>query len=412
MEIRLLTEKEIDEMEELYVKNWRARYKGIIADKILDTITLDRYSKIWKDYITKENNGIFGAFENDIFLGFGVFTPDEEKENTLYLDSLYIEDGYKGKGIGTKIINHLKEYAKGKGFKDVRISIMSGNDRTRNLYTKIGAIHLNDYTSYETKCGKLYWDIEILGNRKLLDRGSKKLEGTDEQLLILKIVEQYIKESKLNALYQLFTRKETNPKDIIKIGIEAQPLTHREKEGNTYLDLAMGSIKRRGNTESGIELDTTNKEQDFVFCEAKWKSDLSVGVSKCSIRNQLQRVIENALIFAGENFKGNIFVTLITPELYKQHYELGLNTRFYSCKYAEYKGNIRGIFLRELDLIKALGVIPFNDEKVTERKSKYREIVEKNLDKLILNWVTFEELLTEISNDILKKEYEKHNREE
>lgn len=412
MEIRLLTEKEIDEMEELYVKNWRARYKGIIADKILDTITLDRYSKIWKDYITKENNGIFGAFENDIFLGFGVFTPDEEKENTLYLDSLYIEDGYKGKGIGTKIINHLKEYAKGKGFKDVRISIMSGNDRTRNLYTKIGAIHFNDYISYETKCGKLYWDIEILGNRKLLDRGSKKLEGTDEQLLILKIVEQYIKESKLNALYQLFTRKETNPKDIIKIGIEAQPLTHREKEGNTYLDLAMGSIKRRGNTESGIELDTTNKEQDFVFCEAKWKSDLSVGVSKCSIRNQLQRVIENALIFAGENFKGNIFVTLITPELYKQHYELGLNTRFYSCKYAEYKGNIRGIFLRELDLIKALGVIPFNDEKVTERKSKYREIVEKNLDKLILNWVTFEELLTEISNDILKKEYEKHNREE
>ncbi|MBM6823081.1 hypothetical protein H5986_10470, partial [Fusobacterium mortiferum] len=49
---------------------------------------------------------------------------------------------------------------------------------------------------------------------------------------------------------------------------------------------------------------------------------------------------------------------------------------------------------------------PFNDEKRIEKKSKYREIVEKNLDKLILNWVTFEELLAEISNDILKNEYE------
>lgn len=91
MEIRLLVEKEIDEMAELYVKSWRATYKGIIPDKILDTITLDRFSKIWKEYITKENNGIFGAFENDIFLGFGAFTPDEKMKNTLYLDSLHIK---------------------------------------------------------------------------------------------------------------------------------------------------------------------------------------------------------------------------------------------------------------------------------------------------------------------------------
>ena len=400
-------------MPEVYIKSWRATYKGIILDKILDTITVEKFSKIWKKYITKENNGIFGAFENDIFLGFGAFTPDEEMADTLYLDSLHIKDEYKGKGVGTKIINHLKEYARGKGYKGVSVSIISGNDRARNLYTKLGAVHLNDYNNYETKCEKLYWKLfqgegNMLGNLSLFNKiKQEKLEKADEQVLLSKIVEEYLKESKVEKLYELLTRgnSKITPSNI-KYGIEAQPLTHREKEGNTYLDLAMGSIKRRGSTESGIELDITNKEQDFVFCEAKWKSDLSVGVSKCSIRNQLQRVIENALIFAGENFKGNIFVTLITPELYKKHYELGLNTRFYSCKYFEYKGNIRGTFLRELDLIKELGVIPFNDEKRIEKKSKYREIVEKNLDKLILNWVTFEELLAEISNDTLKNEYE------
>lgn len=160
----------------------------------------------------------------------------------------------------------------------------------------------------------------MLGNLNLFNRiKQEKLEKADEQVLLSKIVEEYLKENKIEKLYELLTRgnSKITPSNI-KYGIEAQPLTHREKEGNTYLDLAMGSIKRRGSTESGIELDTTNREQDFVFCEAKWKSDLSVGVSKCSIRNQLQRVIENALIFAGENFKGNIFVTLITPELYKK----------------------------------------------------------------------------------------------
>ena len=35
-------------------------------------------------------------------------------KNTLYLDSLHIKDEYKGKGVGTKIINHLKEYTREK----------------------------------------------------------------------------------------------------------------------------------------------------------------------------------------------------------------------------------------------------------------------------------------------------------
>ncbi len=159
MEIRLLVEKEIDEMTELYVKSWRATYKGIIPDKILDTITMEKFDKIWKEYITKENNGIFGAFENGIFLGFGAFTQDEEMNEILYLDSLHIKDEYKGKGVGTGIINYLKEYAREKEYKGVSVSIMYGNDRARNLYIKLGAIHLNDYTNYETKCEKLYWKL-------------------------------------------------------------------------------------------------------------------------------------------------------------------------------------------------------------------------------------------------------------
>lgn len=251
----------------------------------------------------------------------------------------------------------------------------------------------------------------MLGNLNLFNKiKQEKLEKADEQLLLSKILNEYLKENKIVQLYGILTRGNSKI-DIsnIEYGIEAQPLTHRKGEGNTYLDLVMGNIKRREDTESGIELGRDNKEQDFVFCEAKWKGDLSVGVSKCSIRNQLQRVIENALIFAGENFKGNIFVTLITPKLYKTHYELGLNTRFYSYKYAEYKGDMREVFLRELDLIKELGVIPFKDEKGAKKNSKYRERIDKNLDKLILNWITFEELLTEVSNDILKIEYEKYS---
>ena len=240
----------------------------------------------------------------------------------------------------------------------------------------------------------------MLGNSELFEKiKDKNLKTSDEQLLLFKIVKEYLNDT--NTLYKLLTKQDR--KSHCEIAVEAQPLTSRTDERNSLLDLAMGSIKRRGTTTSGIDLDKNNEEQDFVFCEAKWKSDLSVGVTKCSFRNQLQRVIENALFFAGENFRGNIFVTLITPELYKKHYELGLYTRFYSYKYAEYKGNIKGTFLRELDLIQEANLIPF-------KNNKNRGIIEKNLDKFILNWITFEGLIENLSE--IKKSYNDINNKE
>lgn len=253
--------------------------------------------------------------------------------------------------------------------------------------------------------------VKVLGNKKLLER-KEKLKKADEQLLLIKIVNRYIEEEKLHILYNLLTGKELKKlDDWIKIAVEGQPLTHRVGEGNTYLDLAMGSIRKRENTESGIELDSDCNRLEFVFCEAKWKSDLSIGVSRCSIRNQLQRIIENSLIFAGEKYDGKIFVTLITPKIYKKHYDLRVNTRFYACKYREYSSNLKEVFLKELDLIRELGTIPFIDENEIYDRGKNQEIVEKNLDKLILNWVTFEELLDNISDDELKKEYQENNKE-
>ena len=109
---------------------------------------------------------------------------------------------------------------------------------------------------------------------------------------------------------------------------------------------------------------------------------------------------ENALVFAGKEFRGKIFVTLITPEFYKKHYELGLNTRFYSCKYAEYKSNIKGSFLRELNLI---------EDFIPLKNIQNKDIIKENLNKLFLNWITFEELM-ENSSSQLKIIYDEINK--
>lgn len=243
----------------------------------------------------------------------------------------------------------------------------------------------------EQKTASLNNKNSIIGPQSLIRRlRNTNLETEDEQLLLFKIVDIADKSEMIKEkLYDLLT--EGKSLENIEMGIEIQPPRIRKDEGNTYLDLAMGAIKRREKTESGIEL---KEKISFVFCEAKWRSDISCDVTYCSIRNQLQRVIENALLFAGDNYEGEIHVTLITPELYKENYENGVFTRFYAHKFKEYKDDIKRVFMRELDAIEKIDTIPL----ISKEKSK--EIISKNLEKLELHWVTFEDILKMIKESI------------
>jgi len=128
-------------------------------------------------------------------------------------------------------------------------------------------------------------------------------------------------------------REPTNP----KIWFEVLPIPPRKGEGETHLDLALGTIARRKGTESGIELDDV--ESPWVcFCEMKWYSDISTSVT-CDIhRNQLARIIENALCFQkSEKYTEKIHVTLVTPSIFRN---ASLKSRLYQYKFGEYNTNL------------------------------------------------------------------------
>lgn len=233
-------------------------------------------------------------------------------------------------------------------------------------------------------------------SEKLFSRlDAEDLKKDDEQLLLFKIIKAYsFNYSNKHLLYKLLTGYNSN--SILKIGLEVQPLTKRNNEGNTNLDLAMGNIQQRINTTSGIELGNSN--DSFLFCEAKWSSDISYGVKYCTIRNQLQRVIETALTFPNSSdFNGQIFVTLLTPELHKINFLDKINSRFYGYKYDEYLNNPTSTFLKEIRSNEISTKLPFKD-------NKYDKIVENNLKKLCLNWVTIEELIKNIPDKNLSNE--------
>lgn len=217
----------------------------------------------------------------------------------------------------------------------------------------------------------------------------------DEQLWTFLIACVYAKAGfdGIAKLAKLLTGSVQNVSDNQKIYFEALPGSPREDEGQTHLDLALGSIELREGTGSGIEL--SNDSYSWIcFCEMKWYSDISYNVSHDQRRNQLARVIENAICFQNRGkYAERVHVTLVTPRVF-----LGSDpkSRLYQYKFEEYSKNPLSI-KKDLDLCRLLK---------TDRKDwKYPDDVDKRISKLAFRHVSYEDLIENMPPSLSSEQF-------
>ncbi len=189
--------------------------------------------------------------------------------------------------------------------------------------------------------------------------------------------------------------------DNPRILLEAMPMSPRKKEGNTRLDLAIGTIRRRGETKGGIELNN-GSDSWICFCEMKMYSDLSHDVTHDPHRNQLARVAENALCFQCRGrYADRVYVALVTPKTFKC---APVKSRLYQYKFREYEAN-RGHLLKDIDSCRI-------DTRHDPQDWFYPQDMADRINRLELRWLTYEELFTKVPDSAisegLKKFQEKH----
>ena len=158
----------------------------------------------------------------------------------------------------------------------------------------------------------------------------------------------------------------------------------RLSEGNTHLDLAIGAIAKCGTTKSGIELNDWTTPW-VCFCEMKWDSDITLGVTHDPNRNQLARVIETALCFQIDGvYAVEIYVALVTPARFKDSVE---HPKEYSSTFKEYDADPARL-LQDLDSC------------VLQKRSgpdwQYPDHIAGRVERLNLRWPTFEDLFSKI----------------
>ena len=104
-----------------------------------------------KEVINKEyfdnlikNEEIYIAKVDKEIVGYIIFNI-KEKENPsmryrkqLNIDAICVDERYRGKGIGTKILENIKEIAKTKGCTDLYLTVNQENENAIKVYEKFG----------------------------------------------------------------------------------------------------------------------------------------------------------------------------------------------------------------------------------------------------------------------------------
>lgn len=177
------------------------------------------------------------------------------------------------------------------------------------------------------------------------------------------------------------------------IYFEGQPKSpYIRIEGNSYIDMALGALKRREKTQSGLAYSKGNGNE-VCFVEAKYLSDLSTKTEHSPIRNQMERVIENLLVLEDTcDYPENVVFTLLTPRVFKKEF----GSRIYSYKYREYEEKLG----KDNDyLAKKIEFKIDYDNKRFEHSKTDRYILDR-LNALKINWVTFEDIFEMYSKDL------------
>ena len=163
--IRNIKEDDLPDVIEIQINGWKNAYSGIIDDSFLNSMNKEKQLERRKqDY---QKGYFIVAVQNNQIVGFSRYDDKIVSDDSEGYDSeiiaLYVKPDIKGIGIGTKIINYIKNDLKQKGNKKMIIWCLKENFPSRKFYEKMGGTIVNEHyiTFGEKKYPEVAFGFEL-----------------------------------------------------------------------------------------------------------------------------------------------------------------------------------------------------------------------------------------------------------
>lgn len=141
MELKIAEYSDYERIATLHAQSWSQFYDGILGRDFLDNEVLDERKAIWQTRLINPpfNQHVLLIEEGGLLCGFICAFGNHDFEKGTIIDALHIDNAYRGKGLGVKLLNELAQWI-AHYFPDngVYLEVMKGNQQAIDFYQYLG----------------------------------------------------------------------------------------------------------------------------------------------------------------------------------------------------------------------------------------------------------------------------------
>lgn len=147
MRFRQANETDANAIGILHVASWRETYIGILPDKVLDRLSVEARSAMWRavlgDSATWDGTNVFVAENGSDIVGFGACGDQRSAELGKQgfdgeIGAIYVLGAQQRAGVGKHLMRLMARSLLGRGRKAASLWVVRENVRARAFYELLG----------------------------------------------------------------------------------------------------------------------------------------------------------------------------------------------------------------------------------------------------------------------------------
>jgi len=137
---RPATNEDIPLIQDLSARIWREHYPGIISHEQIDYMLGKMYATdVIRDEITNKGYRYIIVAGGTIPIGYIAYCH-EEKTRAVMISKIYLLPSFHGKGIGRKMLGHVKDNALKTGAQTLYLFVNKNNVKAIATYERFGFV--------------------------------------------------------------------------------------------------------------------------------------------------------------------------------------------------------------------------------------------------------------------------------
>lgn len=142
MLIRPAVREDAPDLARVHVASWRAAYRGIMPDAVLDELSEEAFEARWRQSVEQAQRSTLVGEVGGQVIGFASTGPSRDADavplHTGELYGLYLDPRVWGQGMGRALCNAALQKLLVDEFVEATLWVLEANVRARSFYEQLG----------------------------------------------------------------------------------------------------------------------------------------------------------------------------------------------------------------------------------------------------------------------------------